>query len=67
MITKKIYFNPQWDIETYVGVEEIIQRMGWCMDSEVNEQGVTIATVNLPIEDEKLWNLIDILGEGWMC
>lgn len=62
MTTRKIYFQPSWSIEIYTGVEEIVQRMGWAMDM-AEENGIWVGTVNLPIEDEKLW---DIIERGWM-
>lgn len=61
MITRRIYFQPTWSIEVYAGVEEIVQRMGWAMDMKQDERNPELwfGVVNLPIEDEKLFYIIE--------
>lgn len=62
MVTRTIYFMPTWSIEIHTGVEEIVERMGWCMDMKQDERhpDLWIGTVNLPIEDEKLFDILEM-------
>lgn len=59
MTTRRIYFQPTWSIEVHTGVEEIVERMGWCMDMEQTE-GRWFGVINLPIEDEKLFDILEM-------
>lgn len=62
MITEKIYFDPAWSIEIHTGVEEIVERMGWCMDMEQDKTNpdMWVGIVNLPIEDKKLFHILEM-------
>lgn len=56
MVTKKIdvsFFNE----ENLYSVMEVLSRMGWCFD--YHDTGREIV-VNVPIDDEELFNFLDI-------
>ena len=56
MVTKKIdvsFFNE----ENLYSVMEVLSRMGWCSDYHDTDREIV---VNVPIDDEELFDFLDI-------